>query len=404
MQAFIEVNVSLPNAGVYRQMPEMRVSHSRSPAAGLLSLLCLAAAVFLVACLDPAAAAAQGEFPGKGSSAPPLSFTDISEKEHSWTWPVRGGLSVVFFWVPLSPPSLLEMADLDDIYKTRRDFGLRVAAVEATGLDGDRIGEMMAGYRRLYGYPRYPIVADSGSRLKNLFGIRQEHLPAAFFIGADGTVLHVIAGTYGAAARRELIESIQKGLAGKLGRPETPEATIYSAVSPYARSLPALVGDRISSMRVRDLSGKAHSLNWPMDSGLSLFFFWNPESAPSFEEMVFLDDVEDRAGEYGLRVLAVEAGGLTSLEIEAALEKYERVFDPLSLPVIPGNEAGIVSVFGLMGRPMPETYLVGSDGVVLYRLSGFRAQDRSDVVEAIQKVIKVPSGIMEPVLEQRALD
>jgi len=371
---------------------------------GLLCVFCLTFGLPVSDGLSIKDAAAQGEFLGEGSRVPPLSFTDLTGRQHDWTWTGESGLSVGFFWIPLSPPSLLEVSDLDEVYRKQRDFGLRVAAVEATGLDSAGIEGVMSGYKRLYGYPKYPIVPDTGSRLREVFGLGQEQLPATFFIGADGAVLKVVTGGYGAETRAELEGIVRRGLKGELAPPETPERTIYSSASPHSRSLPALVGDRISTMRVKDLSGKPHSLIWPGEYGLTVFFFWSPWSAPSFEEMVFLSEVEDRAGEYGLRVLAVEAGGLSIVEIKAALEKYERFYGSVSLPVIPGTEAGIVSTFGLPDLPMPETYMVDQNGMVVYRLSGFREQDKEEMVTIVRKRIKLPSGILESVLRQGALE
>jgi tetratricopeptide (TPR) repeat protein len=102
--------------------------------------------------------------------------------------------------------------------------------------------------------------------------------------------------------------------------------------------------------------------------------FFGGLSLDSIKELTWLDALSRRGHEAGLSVLAVEAGGMSAAELQAALQKYRRYNPDLSFPVVTDPGGKIARSFGPWEK-LPQTYLLAGDGTVVYHAEGFNVAE-----------------------------
>ncbi len=348
-------------------------------------VFCLASALLLSPLALPAAAAGG---PGVGGYAPPLELVDLGGTARNVSWGEGApAATVIFFFDPQSSSCLLEMSFLDALYLQARDFGLAVYAVEARGRQPAEVSRSMERYCAIYRDPAFPVLPDPAFRAGRTYGV--DRIPVTYIAESHGVILNRIEGydhgTAVAVARRleQLLRRDRGFLSATLreaGVSETEEREAEARIATAAMASPAPgaralgAGDRVPDLSFTDLAGRTGNWNWSGEpgKGLRIVAFFAGLTLASIEELNWLDTLARRGFDAGLEVMAVEAGGMDAAALRVALEKYRRYNPEPSFPVIPDQGGKLTQVFGPWEQ-LPQTYLVTTDGKVVYRAEGFSA-------------------------------
>lgn len=350
-------------------------------------IVCLAAAFLLLPLVLPVVATE----PEVGSYAPPLQCVDLAGTARDITWGDGSpAVTIVYFFDPQNSICLLEINFLDALYSRGRDFGLAVYAVEARGRQPAEVTRSLERFCQVYRNPVFPILADPSFRASRTYGAEQ--VPVTFIMESHGVILNRVGGysisdAVVIARRVEQLLRRERGFFSPalresgISEAEEQEAEARLTAADAARaSVPAMralaVGDRAPDFEFTDIAGGAGQWRWSGELALQvrvLAFF--SISSPSFsEELNWLDGLARRGRDAGLQVLAVEAGGLDDAALKLALDRYRRGNpDPSFLAATdPGGKFS--RAFGPWEQ-LPQTYVLGGDGMVVYHAEGFSARE-----------------------------
>lgn len=371
-------------------------------------IACLAAALLLFP-LAPSAVAAS---PGVGSYAPPLELADIGGTARNVVWGEgTPAATIVFFFDPQASDCLLEMSFLDALYGRGHDFGLAVYAVEARGRQPAEVSRSLERYCRVYRDPAFPILADPAFRAGRTYGAEQ--VPVAFIMESHGVILDRVEGysfndAVAISRRVEQLLRRERGFFSPVLREsgiseaeeQESEARLTAAIAarasgPATRALGA--GDRAPEVEFTDLAGRAGRWSWSGESApaLRIVAFFGGLSLDSIAELNWLDALARRGREAGLEVLAVEAGGMEAAELQAALQKYRRYNPDPDFPVVPDPGGKLARAFGPWEK-LPQTYLLGANGAVLYHADGFSAGESEIMAGKVERTYLLAGRPLPP--------
>lgn len=118
--------------------------------------------------------------------APDFSLADLSGNSVSLS-DYRGKVVIVNFWASWCPPCLAEMPSMETLYRTLKDDGLVLLAVntEANGR------KTVAGFLERNPHT-FPVLLDDEGAVQQLYGVFK--LPESFVIRKDGTIDDKIIG------------------------------------------------------------------------------------------------------------------------------------------------------------------------------------------------------------------
>jgi tetratricopeptide (TPR) repeat protein len=371
------------------------------------SIVCLAATLLVLPMPLSAAATA----PGLGSYAPPLELTDLGGTAKSVTWgDGTPAATVVYFFDPQSSACLLEMSFLDALYLQARDFGLAVYAVEAGGRQPAEVSRSMERYCTVYRDPSFPVLPDPAFRASRTYGA--ERVPVTFIMESHGVILNRIEGYDHDAAvtiarRLEQLLRRERGFLSPSVREsgiseaeeQAAEARLAAAVArasaPAARALG--VGDRAPDFEFVDLAGLAGRWRWSGDqaSGPRIVVFFGGLSLDSVAALNWLDALARRGRESGLEVLAIEAGGMGTAELQAAIDRYRRYNPEPSFPVAADPGGLLAKSFGPWER-LPQTYLLAGNGSVIYHAEGFSTGEGEIIAGKVERAYLVAGRPFPP--------
>jgi peroxiredoxin len=370
----------------------------------------LGVALLLASLPRPALAAGS---PGVGASAPAFELKDVGGATRTVAWGDGGpAATIVYFFDPLTPDCLLETSMLDALHTRARDYGLAVYAVEARGRQPAEVTRTMERYCRIYREPGFPVLPDPAFRTGRTFGVGT--VPVTFVMESHGVILDRIEG-YGHAEAIAIARRVEQLLRRERGaysealreagisEAEEREATARLAgarpAAPAPRSLGA--GDRVPELEFTDVGGRAGRWSWGQEAGkgLRIAAFFGGLTVTSIEQLNWLDGVARRGRDAGLDVVAVEAGGMDLPALQAALEKYRRMNPDPAFPIVADPQGRLAGVFGPFEQ-LPQTYLIGSDGTVIYRADGFSAGEGEIIVGKIERAFAVAG---RPFPQQRSV-
>jgi len=337
-------------------------------------------AIILAALLFPPLPALSQENEGReslrtGSRLPTLEFTDLDGRSHRREWTGGDAAATLFFFFDISnPEGLYGLTYLEGAYSKAGDFGLRVLAIEGSGLPREEILRKLERYQAVYSELSFPLVLDTDGALRRAFGV--SGLPEAFIAERHGVIID---------HRKGFDESTEAALSGRIVHllqlpPDrlagSREKSLWDAAPEEAAAERPLLfpGDTAPPLVVTDLEGREHRFLWSSeDAEVTVFFFWNDPCRPCIEEMLFLNQLHRRTADIGLpvRILAVEADGLDAAQTGALLEKYAAFYPPPSYPVTLDSIFLLSRTFG-RGR-MPTTYIMDENGKVLVHADDFNA-------------------------------
>lgn len=339
-------------------------------------------------------------------------FTDIVGARHSVDWRAqdKGGV-LVFFFDLQSPDSLLGLSYFDALFGRARDFGLTMVGIEATGRQAAEVRTLLQGYTAVYKAPGFPVIADPDFAAAKLFGSRRA--PTALLVRDRGEIVARRAsfdlGVAVVLTRK--VEQLLRRSEGffspalrEVGLSEARERQLGAraeATDGGARAERKALswGDHLPAFDFTDTAGRSGRWAWPGGAVIRVAFFWSGASAGAAEDLAFFRGLRERsAGEY-LEIIAVESTGLEADLLAEILGEFTRRQPALSFPVVPDPQKHLVTLFGA-GEPLPQTFLVGVQGEVLYRADGFDASARRVLEEKIVRAVRLADlGLPQAVTE-----
>jgi peroxiredoxin len=311
-----------------------------------------------------------------GTRLPPLELTDLEGRSHKKEWAGADPAATLFFFFDISDSEgLYGLTYLEGAYSQAGDFGLRVLAVESSGLSREETLLKLERYQAVYSELSFPLVLDTDGALRRTFGV--SGLPETFIAERHGVVID---------HRKGFDESTEAALSGKIVRllklpPDrldgSREESLWDAGPEEALAERPLLfpGDTVPPLVVTDLEGREHRFLWSSeDAEITLFFFWSDPCRPCIEEMLFLNQLYRRTADIGIpvRILAIESSGLDAARTGALLEKYAIYYPPPSYPVVLDSVFLLSRTFG-RGR-MPTTYIMDERGKILAHADDFSAE------------------------------
>ncbi|MRI68667.1 thiol-disulfide oxidoreductase ResA [Gracilibacillus thailandensis] len=112
-----------------------------------------------------------------------------------------------------------------------------------------------------------------------------------------------------------------------------------------------------SSLQLSDLEGKGVMLN-----------FWATYCEPCEREMPYMEELYPKYKEQGVEIVAVSVDA-TELVINKFVDHYN-----LSFPILHDKDSQVLDAYGI--RPLPTTYFIDENGVVVDRVLGELSLER----------------------------
>lgn len=160
----------------------------------------------------------------------------------------------------------------------------------------------------------------------------------------------------------------------------------------FAQTPSSMIGMPAPSFELTDLTGKTHTVSYPLpEKQVLLLFFYDPRSAPSIQEMAWLDTMQRYSGHRGFSVLAVEASGLSVAETRDSLARYKNLYPAPAYPICPDPDYKVSRLYQVRG--IPSTVIVGSDGVVVSSMRDFSRASEAVLALSITQAIHRMKGM-----------
>ena len=157
----------------------------------VLSLLVLAlAVVWTFASRVPVAATTGGApppSPREGFSAPDFALETLAGDQVALS-DLRGKVVLVNFWASWCPPCRAEMPAIERVYRSHKDLGLEVLAINTTNQDDQGAA---AAFVQEFGLT-FPVPLDHTGAVSASYNLRG--LPSTYFIDRQGVIRTVVVG------------------------------------------------------------------------------------------------------------------------------------------------------------------------------------------------------------------
>lgn len=157
----------------------------------ILSLLVLTLAVaWTFVSRVPAAATTGGApppSPREGFSAPDFALETLAGDQVALS-DLRGKVVLVNFWASWCPPCRAEMPAIEAVYRSHKDLGLEVLAVNTTNQDDQAAAAAFVQELQL----TFPVPLDRTGAVSASYNLRG--LPSTYFIDGQGVIRTVVVG------------------------------------------------------------------------------------------------------------------------------------------------------------------------------------------------------------------
>lgn len=143
-------------------------------------------------------------------------------------------------------------------------------------------------------------------------------------------------------------------------------------------------GDDAPPFSVTDLEGKKVVLADILKSGQVVFLnFWGLRCSACIDEIGYLNPLTKKFAGKGIVFLGVNVDGVGPDQIN--LHKGKMASQP-EFTILPDPEFKIPDAYGLVGAPL--SFLIGTDGKILWRHEGFNPGDEVGIEAELAKVAK----------------
>lgn len=139
------------------------------------------------------------------------------------------------------------------------------------------------------------------------------------------------------------------------------------------------IGDAAPNFSIQDRDGQTRSLQ-DYRGETVLLNFWATWCPPCVWEMPSLERLHKTLGADGFRVLAVSLDEQGWPPVDQFLERVS-----ISFPILLDAQGEVANIYGTF--QLPETYLIGPDGIVLKKYIGPREWDDAVIVSEIRNFL-----------------
>lgn len=351
----------------------------------------LLVAIAALGLLCPGAATA-----ADGAVSRPWEFTDLAGVDRTIDWQAGAGGVLVFFFDLRSADSLLGLNYCEALASRAGDFGLTVVGVEATGRQPADVRAALQAFAAVYRQPSFPVVADPSAEAAKVFG--EQKAPTAVLIGGRGEIV-VRRAFFDQGVAVELARGVERLLLRgegffspalrDMGVSEARERELAARAATSAAEVAVEIralswGDRLPPFEFVDTAGQAGRWAWPAGDVIRIAFFWSGAAADAAADLAFFEKLRGRKGGQHLEIIAVEATGLGADLVTAALRDGRGGPPARAIRLVADPQRHLAGLFGA-GDPLPQTFLIGTRGDVLYRGDGLGPGIRQGLVEKITR-------------------
>jgi tetratricopeptide (TPR) repeat protein len=144
-------------------------------------------------------------------------------------------------------------------------------------------------------------------------------------------------------------------------------------------------GEVVPFFSVKDVEGEQFDLRLRARQNTVVLFFWSSYRTMSIREMNFLNDMGRFYNLYGLEIAAVEGRGLAADQVREELEKLKVIGTEPAYTVLPDPGGSLSRQYRVV--EIPETFIIGRQGKVLFHLRGFREEDGARLETGIKEIL-----------------
>lgn len=342
-----------------------------------------------------------------GRHAPVMEFTDQRGTPHKILWNGDERADIFFFFDPYSQASVLGLTFLESIFNSVGPYGVRIFAIEASGLDKEGYAKTMERYHRFYGEPSFPVILDPEYQMSKLFDI--DITPSVYLLQRHGVILYR-ATDFDEAAAVSLASRVERllGRGEGLLSPSLKEIGVDSALEKNQRNAAAAigaqrqssarllkVGDKVQPFEYTDIEGTTHRLSWSGgEKGLTIVFFWGSLCLPCIQEMEYLEKIYQGAEDFNINIVAIEASGMPPEEIAKAIKRLERFLPRPSYNIATDVEKTVSGIFGGIEK-IPQTFFISAEGSIIYHTDEFIKEGAASLARKIERAIGVDAGTIQ---------
>lgn len=147
-------------------------------------------------------------------------------------------------------------------------------------------------------------------------------------------------------------------------------------------------GEVVPFFKSRDTGGSALDLkSMARENNAVVLFFWHSYKTMSIREMNFLNDMYRYYNLYGMEIIGIEGSGKESAGVIGELDKLAIIGTKPVYAVVPDPGGSLARQYGV--DEIPETFIIGRGGKIVYHLKGFREEDRSGLETKIKEILNL---------------
>jgi tetratricopeptide (TPR) repeat protein len=149
-------------------------------------------------------------------------------------------------------------------------------------------------------------------------------------------------------------------------------------------------GEVVPFFKAEDVSGDTVDLRGLARMNRVVVFFWHSYKTMSIREMNYLNDMYRFYNLYGLEIIGIEGGGREREGVAEELEKLAIIGTAPVYTIIPDPGGRLSRQYRV--EVVPETFIIGRDGRILYHLTGFRDEDRAEMERKLKELLGLLPG------------
>jgi peroxiredoxin len=161
---------------------------------------------------------------------------------------------------------------------------------------------------------------------------------------------------------------------------------LLSTFFPVAEVLSAgREGEVVPFFTAEDVSGRPVDLRGLARKNRVVVFFWHSYKTMSIKEMNHLNDMYRFYNLYGVEIIGIEGGGRERKAVAEELEKLAIIGTAPVYTILPDPGGHLSRQYRV--KDIPETFIIGRDGRVLFHLAGFRDEDKVDIEIKLKELL-----------------
>ena len=144
-------------------------------------------------------------------------------------------------------------------------------------------------------------------------------------------------------------------------------------------------GQLVPVFTVVTVGGEQFDLRQRVKGGTVVVLFWNSHMSMSIRAIKFLNSMSEYYHPYGFEVVGIESNGNDINGVRQELDKLEVIGSRPRFPVISDPEGRLSRQYGI--NAVPELFIVNRQGMILFHLQGFSADDSVVAENSIKEIL-----------------